>query len=258
MPLAPTVLGINLWLLVQVVPLLLAQSPPSRFLFALVPLPPLLLLLGLRLRARLLAQILLLVGFPLLLTSTDALGSMTMERLNPALAQLLKLGLFLLYVASVCNLLATQASSPGPQGTPAASWDVRAIGGAMPPSPKLRRRAATHYILLALCVALPSLFFYAICLHPAHVRQLLRWLGNPAKVAALQATLLAASAMLWSTLFYFGVMRPLKLHISHDGSLRLSLSQIRQVARRGRPRPHFYVAMTVALVGMAALLFFSW
>ena len=88
----------------------------------------------------------------------------------------LKLGLFLLYVASVCNLLATQASSPGPQGTPAASWDVRAIGGAMPPSPKLRRRAATHYILWR-CAWRCRACFYAICLHPAHVRQLLRWLG---------------------------------------------------------------------------------
>lgn len=254
MPLAPTVLGINLWLLVQVVPLLLAQSPPSRFLFALVPLPPLLLFLGLRLRAQLFAQVLLLVGFPLLLQSTDALSTTPMDRVSPTLAVVLKLGLFLLYLASICDVLAKE--SPSPTQALSNPWTIQAIG-ASPPSTKLRRRAATHYLLLALCVALPSLFFYAICLHPPHVRQLLRWLGNPAKVAALQATLLAASAMLWSTLFYFGVMRPLKLHIGHDASLRLSLTQLRQAARRGRPRPHLYVAMAVALVGMAALLFLS-
>ena len=257
MPLAPTVLGINLWLVVQVVPLVLAQAVQSRLLFALTPWPPLLLLIALRLRHRLLWQVLLLVGFPVLLALTEALNPAPIERLNPTLAVLIKLGLFLLYLASTCNLLAKDSPGRAQSASWQKAWEVRATGEP-PPSQKIRRRTATHFILLALCIALPSLFFYAICLHPPHVRQLLRWLGSVPKVAALQATLLAATAMLWASLFYFGVMRPLKLHIGYDSSLRLSISQLRQAARRGRPRPQLYVAMAVALVGMAALLFLSW
>ncbi len=257
MPLAPTALGINLWLVVQVVPLLLAQAPQSRLLFALTPWPLLLLLVSLRLRRRLVWQVLLLVGFPLLLALAEALNPAPIERLNPTLAVLIKLGLFLLYLGATCNTLAEASPGSASLANWQKAWEVRATG-APPPSQKIRRRTATHYILLSLCIALPSLFFYAICLHPPHVRQLLRWLGSAPKVAALQATLLAATAMLWASLFYFGVMRPLKLHIGYDASLRASLTELRQAARRGRPRPHLYVAMSVALVGMAALLFLSW
>ncbi len=256
MPLAPTVLGINLWLLLQVVPLWLAHGTAPRWLYAMAPLPLLLLLVGLRFRRQVFAQVALLVGFPLLLSSVDALGSLANDRLNPLPVVILKLSVFAGYLSATCNSLARQTASSSGLRLTSSSWEVKAIE-APPPSRKLRRRAVTHALLLALCVAMPSLLLFAICLHQPNVRQFLRLLGSMSKVTSLQATLLSASTMLWASLFYFGVMRPLKLHISHDAALRVELTKLRQVAQRGRPRPQLYVAMAVALLGMAALLVFS-
>lgn len=256
MPLAPTVLGINLWLLLQVVPLWLAHGTVPQWLYAVTPLPILLLLLGLRFHRQVWAQVALLVGFPLLLTSVDALGSVAHDRLHPLLAVVLKLSVFAAYLATTCNLLAKEPAFGSALSLTASTWEVTAIE-APPASQKFRRRAATHWLLQALCVAMPSLMLYAICLHQPNVRQFLRLVGSMSKVASLQATILAAVTMLWASLFYFGVMRPLKLHIGHDATLRGELSKLRQAARRGRPRPQLYVAMAVALLGMAALLVFS-
>ncbi len=256
MPLAPTVLGINLWLLLQVVPLWLAHGTAPQWLYAIAPLPILLLLLGLRFHRQVWAQVALLVGFPLLLTSVDALGSFSHDRLHPLLAVVVKLSVFAAYLAATCNLLAKESAFGPTLRLTVSSWELKAIE-APPPSQKLRRRAATHWLLQALCVAMPSLLLYAICLHQPNVRQFLRLVGSMSKVASLQATILSAVTMLWASLFYFGVMRPLKLHIGHDPSLRGELTKLRHAARRGRPRPQLYVAMAVALLGMAALLVFS-
>jgi hypothetical protein len=256
MPLAPTVLGINLWLLQAVVPLWLAQGAVPRWLLGSLPLPCLLLLLGMRFRRHLWAQVVLLVGFPMLLTLTDALGSLGIDRLSPQLAVVLKLSVFVGYLATTCHLLARESLPDDPLRLPVSSWVTKPLD-APPSSRKLRRRAATHAMLQLLCVVMPGLLFFAICLHKPNVRQLLRMLGSPAKVTALQATLLAAATMLWASLFYFGVMRPLKLHIGHDAALRGELGRLRQASRRGKARPQLFVAMAVALAGMAALLFFG-
>ena len=256
MPLAPTVLGINLWLLLQVVPLWLAQGTAPQWLYAIAPLPIALLLLGLRFHRRIWAQVALVIGFPLLLTSVDALGSVAHDRLHPLPAVVLKLSVFAAYLAATCKFLAKEPASAPALSLTVSSWEVKAIE-APPPSQKLRRRAATHWLLQALCVAMPSLMVFAICLHQPNVRQFLRLVGSMSKVTSLQATILAATTMLWASLFYFGVMRPLKLHIGHDPTLRSELTKLRQAARRGRPRPQLYVAMAVALLGMAALLVFS-
>lgn len=255
MPLAPTVLGINLWLLLQVVPLWLAHDLTPKWLVGLTTLPLLVLLWGLRLRRHIVGQVALLVGFPLLLTLVDAVGPLGGERLLPQAAVLVKLLLFGLYLAVTCRQITLDAIDSETRLS-VASWSVKSLE-APSPSLKLKRRALTHQILLAYCVAVPTLLLYAICLHVPNVRQFLRLLGTMQKVTALQAALLSASTMLWASLFYFGVMRPLKLHVSHDAALRHDLSKLRQAARRGRPRPQLYVAMTVALVGMAALLWLS-
>jgi hypothetical protein len=252
MPLAPTVLGINLWLLLQVVPLWLAHGMAPKWLIGYAPLPLIVLFVGLRLRRHIVGQVSLLIGFPLLLTLMDALGPIGQERLLPQPAVLLKLLVFALYLATTCRQI-TQDCSESVQRFSVASWTVKPLEVPRP-SMKQRRRALTHHILLAYCVAMPTLLLYAICLHGPNIRQFVRLLGTMPKVTALQAALLSASTMLWASLFYFGVMRPLKLHISHDPTLRHDVSKLRQVARRGRPRPQLYVAMTVALVGMAALI----
>ena len=252
MPLAPTVLGINLWLLLQVVPLWLAQAMAPKWLIVYAPLPLVVLLVGLQLRRHIVGQVSLLIGFPLLLTLMDALGPIGQERSLPQSAVLLKLLMFALYLAATCRQITHDASAAASRLS-VSGWTVKSLEVPRP-SLKQRRRAQTHQLLLAYCVAMPALLLYAICLHGPNIRQFVRLLGTMPKVTALQAALLSASTMLWASLFYFGVMRPLKLHISHDPTLRHDVSKLRQVARRGRPRPHLYVAMTVALVGMAALI----
>lgn len=254
MPLAPTVLGLNSWLLWQVVPLFLSRNPTPRWMGLLLPMPALLLFLALRFRHGVLAQVLLLVFFPLLLAIPELLGVTGAEPVNPVLVMPIKLTVYVGYLVSTCNQLAKEAHVKASQRLALCSWKIQPKT-ALPPSEKWRRRTLTHQLLLGLSVALPCLFLYAICLHPQHVHHFVRLLGSPARASGWQATLLSAAAMLWSSLFYFTVMRPIKRHIGHDLELRRSVTELRQDAMRARLRPQLYVATAMALGGLLALLF---
>ena len=50
------------------------------------------------------------------------------------------------------------------------------------------------------------------------------------------------------------VLQPLHGHLQHDRDLLAALEADRRHARRGRPRPAFYLAVFVALAAMAAVV----
>ena len=127
----------------------------------------------------------------------------------------------------------------------------------VPTSLRLRRRIATYWLLGLISVAVPALFLYAITLHPEHVRALRGLVGTPARLGGLQAALLAAVTMVFCVVFRFSVMAPLAAHLGHDRGLRGQLQALRAAGRRGRPRPHLYVAMALALCSMGLLIWWS-
>lgn len=274
-PFWPTLLGINLWLVALLVPLLLGRAGASGLLWAVAPLAPLALLVGLGLRQHRTAQILLIVGVPLLVLLPTAEGALAVAKLHPPVAVTLQLLVLLAYLAAVCASLAGGAPGLLRESPPA---EPEATAAALPPgaapesslngwhsvarvstvtSPRLRRRLSLYRLLLLMCVAVPVLFLYAINWHPGNVRELRAALGSPARAAAMQATLTAGATMLWSVLFHFFFMVPMDAHLDHDRGLRSRLAALRAASRRGRPRLNLYLAILVALGSMGLLIWWS-
>lgn len=274
-PFWPTLLGINLWLIALLVPLLLGRAAASGLLWGAASLAPLSLFLGLALRRHRAAQILLIVGVPLLVLLPTAEGALAVAKLHPPAAVTLQLLVLLGYLAAVCASLARGAQSPSGEAPPPESEATAAALPASPSpesplagwhsvarvptatSPRLRRRLSLYRLLLAMCVAVPVLFLYAINWHPGNVRELRAALGSPGRAAAMQASLTAGATMLWSVMFHFFFMVPMDAHLDHDRGLRSRLAALRAASRRGRPRLNLYLAILVALGSMGLLIWWS-
>ncbi|HRI50881.1 MAG TPA: hypothetical protein PLW65_11920 [Pseudomonadota bacterium] len=285
-PLWPTLLGVNLWLIALLVPLLLGRAAASGVVWAVTPLAPLALVGGLGLRRHRAAQIVLIVGVPLLVLLPTAEGALAAAKLHPPVAVTMQLLVLVGYLAVVCADLARGSrsafseppsrdqdqepdqaqtsdggtaafsSGPGPAAEPLAGWhSVARVPAAT--SPRLRRRLTLYRLLLFMCVAVPALFLYAINWHPDNVRELRAALGSPGRAAAMQATLTAGATMLWSVLFHFFFMVPMDAHLDHDRGLRSRLATLRAASRRGRPRLNLYLAILVALASMGLLIWWS-
>jgi hypothetical protein len=269
LPLWPTLLGVNLWLVALLVPLVLARGAASGVLWAAAPLAPLLLLASLWLRPHRLAQGALVVGVPLLVLLPSAEGSLASAKLHPPAAVAVQLAVLLAYLGAVCGELtrsgtALPATRPGdPAGTaraeeevPRDQWQQQPRVSAVVP-PRVRRRITVYRLLLGMSVAVPLLLLYAINWHPENVRALRAALGSGPRGAAMQAALTAAATMVWSVVFHFCFMNPMDAHLDHDRGLRSRLTAIRHAARRGRPRVNLYIAIGVALLSMGLLLWWS-
>lgn len=273
MPIAPTLCGLNLWLVALVVPLSLlhlqAGGPSAPWAsWALSPLAPLCLLLGLWRRDGRIGQALLLVGVPLLSLGPGVDGAVNNPRLWPRAAVGLELLLLIAYLVSVCRLLAAESSplSDGvsvPRRAAAGQgqgWQVGPLPASdelPPPSTRLQRRLRMHRLLIAYAICVPALFVYALDLHAPHLRALRASFGSPVRIGALQATATAGLTLLCSVLFYFCWAAPLSSHISHHRDLRAELHLLRSRARRGRPGARLWLAMGMAIVGMAGLIYWS-
>ena len=275
LPLWPTLLGLNFWLIALLVPLLLGRAAASSLLWAVSPIAPPALLLGLGLRRYRLAQIALIVGVPLAVLLPTAEGALATAKLHPPAAVAVQLAVLLGYLAAVCAELARgplpafapepAAAEPGAglPGAPAESAAQPAIGwhlaAAVPAliAPRLRRRIATYRLLLLMCGVVPALFLYAINWHPENVRALRAAFGQETRAAAMQAALTAGVTMIWSVLFHFCFMVPMDAHLDHDRQLRSRLTALRAGARRARPRLNLYLAILVALLSMGLLIWWS-
>ena len=71
------------------------------------------------------------------------------------------------------------------------------------------------------------------------------------------AILGTAAALLWIATFQLCFVRPLRSHLLHDRDVNQGLLVLQKLARRGRPRPQFYLAMLLALGSMILLIFRS-
>lgn len=276
LPLWPTLLGVNFWLIALLVPLLLGRASASTVVWVTAPLAPLALLCALGLRRYRLAQIILVIGVPLAVLLPTAEGALASARLHPPAAVAVQLAVLVSYLAAVCAELAggaraiaatlppTEASgsisldatSPEPPATAPASWELIAHVPTVV-SPRLGRRILVYRLLLGMCVVVPLLFLYAINWYPDNVKALHAALGSPGRATAMQATLTAGATMIWSVMFHFCFMAPMEAHLDHDRRLRTRLAALREAARRGRPRLNLYTAIILALLSMGLLIWWS-
>lgn len=273
MSLWPTLLGVNLWLIAQLVPLGLSPGEKPLWLLCCVPICPLLLMLCQVFRRHQLAQLGLLVGVPLSAWMPSIEGPLAASKLHPPLAVLVQLAVLLLYLALTSAQLATQAPALIPvsaQGSPedqtqsatrqksdeAALWRHAPIE--LPPTTsQVKRQLWIYRLLLAMCAAIPLVFLWALDVHVPNLRALRESLGTPQRATAMRASLTAAVALLWTVLFQVGFVRPLQAHMEHDRDLQAQLARLRQRNRRGRPRAQLYLAMLLALCSTGLLLWWS-
>ena len=268
LPIAPTLCGLNLWLVGLVVPLSLALAAGQPLSGAWVPLSmtplsPVALGLGLWLRSRRLGQALLLLAVPLFALAPSGDVALSSPRLWPRPAVLIELVLLLAYLVLTCKLLARQTSPLAPAVVttePPRAWrhePVSQLNQLPPPSPRLRRRLQMGWLLCLYAVAVPAVLVYALDFHTPHLRVLQKSFPNPLRQSAIQATATALIALLSCVTFYFCAAAPQLSQLSQHRELRDDLRAIRSRARRGRPSLRLWVAMGLAIVGMGALLLFT-
>lgn len=267
LPIAPTLCGLNLWLVGLVVPLALSLSSglPLSMLtvpLALAPLAPLSLGLGLWLRRRRLGQALLLVAVPLFALSPAGDVALSSPRLWPRPAVLIELGLLVAYLLFAARLLARETSplSSSELSVGLRAWQheaVSQIDQLPPPSPRLRRRLWMGWLLCLYTVAVPAVVVYALDFHAPHLRALQKSFPNPLRQSAIQATGTALLALLSCVTFYFCIAAPQLSQLTQHRELRDELRATRSRARRGRPSLRLWLAMGLAIVGMGALLLWT-
>jgi hypothetical protein len=101
----------------------------------------------------------------------------------------------------------------------------------------------------AAAVTIPLVLLWAVNLRSETTHALARSFGARADAMQVLLTVMAGalSFALWRT-FLVG---PLHAHLQQDPELTQALKAARAQARRGRPRPGFYLAFAVVLAGIA-------
>ncbi len=258
----PAVLGINLWLVALVVPYLLALSHARvghgapYWVSAALPLAPILLFSYLRHLRHPIAATALLCGVPLLCVVPGADGTLLYTSL-PRLAVAIQAVVLLLYLVAASRALSAPCwDGPEAQTTPLQAAEVPL---------RWRRRVFLYRALFVLCLAVPLVMLYGIDLHPANLRALRLSFGRPgakeagslARISAVQAAATAAVALLWVAAYRVCFLGLLSGHLLHDREVNLHTAALQKEARRGRPRPQFYLAMLLALGSMISLIWRS-
>lgn len=263
MHLLAAALGLNLWLLTLGVPLWLGPHP-ALIVLVLAPLPPL-CLAALWIDALPLRRPLLLLGVPLLSFLPVADGPLADAALHPRPAVALQAAVLLAYLVVTSRVLVAAAAGAAPLG---AGVTIASLSDAEPrpltqpakePIPaevplRWRRRILLYRYLTAFAAFAPALLLYGLDFHPPTQRALRLSFGSPDRVSAVQAAFTAALALLWATCFHHFLAGPLRAHLLQDRRLSSELQRTARLARRGRPRPQFYLAMLLALLSMALLI----
>ena len=247
----PGLLGANLWIVLVAVPLTVgrgfAHGAPAGAIAAVVLLAllaPATLLLGIARRA----GALLLFAFPALTALPGALlgGGELQTQLVPAppyLISALSLIGYLLVTAHALEKASRAAEAPPDR--------VRSLAGE--PEPLRWRRRKRVFRGLAICAAIfPLALIWDIGLRSRTTLALTISFGERAPAA--QALLLAAAGCLSLVVFRGYLLAPLHSHLQQDREVLEGLGRVREQARRGRPRPAFYLFVALALAAMTAVV----
>jgi hypothetical protein len=239
-------LGLNLWLSIVVLPALFVgvlrhgMTHASTLMVALLPLG--LLLVGVWRRS----ETFLLLLFPLGLLAPVALAPAMVSAhvYGPLRFTLVGLGL-VAYLLGV-SFFTSFREAPPPAG-------IRPLASSRQPQPeRWRRRVRVYRGLVALSVVVPGMFLYLVNFDGRNQAFLVEMF--PGRVTAMTTVIDLAVIALWLALYMHAFLGVLKPHRSGDRDLVASLGLAREQARRGRPRPLFYVGVFAALAGMVLLL----
>jgi uncharacterized membrane protein len=237
------VLGLNVWITLVFVPGLFvgAYRTPAAGLLAALPLAP--LGIGLVKRSppwQLLAfpaALLLPIAFEPRVVAGNVHGPWSFLLVSASLVG---------YLFSV-SFYASFHEPPAPART-------RALKGAGEPvPPRWRRRFRLYWALAVLSAALPAALLYAVNFHDPNQAALRdRYPGRAGSIAALFNLGVLG---LWLILFAWAFVGVLRRHRTGDTELAADLDRLRRVARRGSPRPMFYLWVVLALGSMGLLVF---
>jgi hypothetical protein len=235
-------LGLNLWVQFVLLPGLVsgaAASGPVQLAAALA-----LVVLGAGVWRR--SELILLLGFPsaLLVPAALAPAMANVHVYGPIRFAIVALGLIgYLFGAS----LFTSFREPPPPRS------QRPLASASRPVPeRWRRRLRIYGYLAALSAIFPVVLLYAINFD-RETREFIA-IKYAGRVAGFTTVMNLGALAFWVLLymwFFLGVLRP---HRTGDRDLVVGLERLRAEARRGRPRPSFYLGVGLALGLMFLLL----
>jgi len=243
-------LGANLWILSVVVPLVLGR-PGAALAFSgglagvtlLVVAAPAVLMYGLARRSgpALLGAFPVSAALPQAVLATPAAG-----HLLPPVPFLLTAASLIGYLLAVSRWLSepvADADAPPPA--------TRKLS--LPPTPPRWRRRLRMYRALAACaVILQGALIAWANVWPRQTARLAESFAG--RVDAAQTVITCGIGVLSLILYRAYLLAPLQAHLQHDRDLMAHVEAARRQARKGRPRFAFYVAVTMALVAMLAIL----
>jgi hypothetical protein len=242
-------LGANLWILTVAVPLVLGR-PGAALAFPgglagvtlLVVAAPAILMYGLARRS----APALLGAFPVAAALPQALLS------TPEAGRLLPPVPFVLAAASLIGYLLAASrwlSQPLAEADPAPSERKLSL----PPTPPRWRRRLRMYRALAACAVIfpGALIAWTNLWPPSSARLAASFAG---RVDGAQTLITCGIGVLSMLLYRNYLLAPMQSHLQHDRDIQAHLESARRQARKGRPRFAFYVAVTMALVAMLAIL----
>ena len=237
------VLGLNVWVSLVFVPGLFVgafRHAPFGVFLAMLGLA--VLSAGLVWRSQLIllflypAALLLPITYDVRIVSAGVYGPITFSVVAASL---------LAYLLGVSFLSAFRA--PPPPGR------VRKLSSASQPLPaRWKRRFRIYAALAALSALYPTVLLYSVSFSPTN-RLYLKEL-YPGRVAPMMALLDLGVLAVWLAVFGLYFLGVLRQHRTGDRALQQELERIRAEARRGVPRPIFYVAVVCALAFMGLLV----
>jgi hypothetical protein len=242
-------LGLNLWVVVVALPLALAahgdalvgRSALWLTVAALLPLA------ALALGAWRRSPMALMVAFPTLALLPQALAPPEVSaRVLPPAASLLAAASLVGFLVAVARAGATIERAHDNEATL-----TRRLAQEPTPS-RWRRRLRVYRGFIAISVLFPTVLVGGLELWPGFTRALEA--SFAAQAARAQALVTVLLGLLWVALARVYVLGPLHAHLQHDRDLLATMENDRRHARRGRPRPIFYLAVAIALGGMVAVV----
>jgi hypothetical protein len=236
-------LGLNVWVSLVIVPgLFVGAFARSQWMPALAAVPLVPLAIGVLSRS----PFWLLLGFPLgLLVPVAADVQIVGAHVHGPLT-------FTLVAVGMCAYLFGASHLASFRETPPPDR-MRLLASAAQPVPARWRRRTRLYVALAtLSVIFPVALLYAVNFSPANRAALKD--SYPERAGGMATLMNLGVLALWLAVFGLHFVGTLKRHRTGDKDLQRDLERIRQRAKRGTPRPLFYVSVVLALGFMALLV----
>jgi len=235
-------LGTNVWISIVILPAAFVHSLHGAGHVLAILLPFAVLMLGLARRSEAIllglfpAAVLVPVGLMPAIASSHVYG--------PIRFTLCALGL-VAYLFGV-SFFTTFHEPPAPRS-------VRPLSSAQAgTAERWRRRERVYWMLTIMSLVIPAVLIEWVNFDSGIEHYL--GLMYPGRVALMTTALTAGAIVLWLAIFHYAFLGVLRPHRTGDRDLVTALAQARADAKSGKPRGRFYLAVTLALAAMCALI----